>query len=236
MVKNIFFIPARSGSKGVIDKNIQLVGAKSLIQWAVEFAENNQALEGIENAGIYLSTDSQAYIDLVANTSCEHLGLRAQSLSGDKVLTRDVIKDFLKSYEAKHQNMPDVLTLLQPTSPLRTTELLKECLHQTITNKCTATSIQRFAEPHPYKLLSKGDNNRIKPFMKDANLGQPRQSLPDVYCLTGAIYCYWTESFFSDDYVQPMIGVEQDKFVNIDTHDDLEYARYLQSKGQFENV
>ena len=236
MYENIFFIPARSGSKGVIDKNVQMIGSRSLINWAVEFACDNECLRGVRSQGVYLSTDSQSYLGSVINKKCKNLGLRPKSLSGDSALTRDVIKDFLRSYEENFNKLPHVLTLLQPTSPFRTTELLQKCIDQCVQHKATVTTIKEFAEPHPYKLLTKDEDNNIKPFITNSDLGTPRQSLPKVYNFTGAIYCYWVENIISEKANDHMVGVEQEKFVNIDTYDDLDYARYLYNTGKFNNV
>ena len=236
MYENIFFIPARSGSKGVIDKNIQMIGSRNLINWAVEFACVNDCLRGVRNQGVYLSTDSQEYLNSVTNKKCKNLGLRPKSLSGDSALTRDLIKDFLKSYQAKFNKLPHILTLLQPTSPLRTAELLQKCIDQCVQHKATVTTIKEFAEPHPHKLLTKDEDNNIKSFITNSDLGTPRQSLPKVYNFTGAIYCYWVENMMIENANDHMVGVEQEKFVNIDTYENLEYARYLHSIGVLSNV
>lgn len=119
----LYLIPARGGSKGIPHKNIKLLNGKPLIQYSIEVAR-----ELADDTDICLSTD-----DLQIKTVAEELGLivpflRPDYLASDTAGTSDVIVHALDFYA--HQGKEyDVVVLLQPTSPLRTIQNVKDCLN-----------------------------------------------------------------------------------------------------------
>ena len=119
----LYLIPARGGSKGIPHKNIKFLNGKPLIQYSIEIAR-----EFADDTDICLSTD-----DLQIKAVAEDLGLivpflRPDYLASDTAGTSDVIVHALDFYA--HQGKEyDVVVLLQPTSPLRTIQNVKDCLN-----------------------------------------------------------------------------------------------------------
>jgi N-acylneuraminate cytidylyltransferase len=121
-MNSLYLIPARGGSKGIPHKNIKLLNGKPLIQYSIKVAR-----ELADDADICLSTDDPQ-IKLVA----EQLGLkvpflRPDYLASDTAGTSDVIVHALDFY-SQHGKQYDAVVLLQPTSPLRTVQNVKDCL------------------------------------------------------------------------------------------------------------
>ena len=113
-MRPLVIIPARGGSKGVPGKNIKLLNGKPLIQYTIE-----AALEVFDQEQIIVSTDAE---DI--KTVAELLGisvpfLRPSELATDTASSRDVILHAMDYYGSNRSWSPDVIVLLQPTSPFR---------------------------------------------------------------------------------------------------------------------
>lgn len=115
-MNKIAIIPARSGSKGLKDKNILNVCGKPLLAYSVEAAKKSGCFDRI-----ILSTDSKEYAGIGKKYGVEIM-MRGRALSNDNATTFMVIEDIL----ARLDNKPDYFVLLQPTSPMRTEKHIKE--------------------------------------------------------------------------------------------------------------
>jgi len=118
-MKKIAIIPARSGSKGLKDKNIIDLCGKPLIAYSIEAALHSGVFDRI-----IVSTDSKHYADIASENGAEIM-MRGESLSNDKATTFMVLEDILKN---RLSEPIDYFVLLQPTSPLRTAEHIKEAI------------------------------------------------------------------------------------------------------------
>ena len=114
MKRILFVIPARSGSKGIKNKNIQKCGHDTLLRLSVK-----HCLRLKLDADIYVSTDSQQYIshikDLIENPPI----LRPKVLSGDLISDIDVLKHALETCQSFYKTKYSCVVMIQPTSPLR---------------------------------------------------------------------------------------------------------------------
>ena len=115
-MKNIIFIPARSGSKGIPNKNIVKINGKSLISYTYAFAEYIK--KNYKNFDILISTDSSDILKKLKNKNYNFDYLRPKSLAGDKSNVADAILDGINWYENNIDNINNIL-MLQPTSPYR---------------------------------------------------------------------------------------------------------------------
>lgn len=109
-LKKIAIIPARSGSKGLPNKNILMLLDKPLIAYTIE-----AAIKSNEFQRVIVSTDSLEYKEISEKYGAEVI-LRDNYLSNDKATSFMVIEDVLK--KIKIENL-DYFMLLQPTSPFR---------------------------------------------------------------------------------------------------------------------
>lgn len=117
MMRKIAIIPARSGSKGLKDKNIIEICGKPLIAYSIEAAVKSRLF-----SKIIVSTDSKLYGDIAQQYGAEVL-YRGESLSNDEATTYMVIEDILAKIDKV-----DYFVLLQPTSPMRNEKHIREAV------------------------------------------------------------------------------------------------------------
>lgn len=115
-MKKIAIIPARSGSKGIVNKNIKNLCGKPLIAYSIE-----EAIKSNEFEGVYVTTNSKEYADISKRYGAKII-MRDESISNDDAPTFVVIKDALE----KINNDIDYFVLLQPTSPMRESKHIRE--------------------------------------------------------------------------------------------------------------
>ena len=135
MKKNLIaFIPARSGSKRIKNKNLQKIKGKSLVYITIEQAVNSKIFDQV-----YLSSDSDKILKEGKKFPITSVK-RSKKKSMDQSTMEEVLIDFLKSKKIQAEN----LILLQPTSPLRYTgtikKFLKFCIKKKL-KKCLTVSV-----------------------------------------------------------------------------------------------
>ena len=120
---NLAIIPARGGSKGLPGKNIRLLNGKPLIVWSIEAARRSELIDRF-----LVSTDSEEIANIAKSNGCEVI-MRSVELASDEATTIAVIEDIAKK-------IPEALNfiVLQPTSPLRSKDLIDNCLKEYLSN------------------------------------------------------------------------------------------------------
>lgn len=123
-------IPARGGSKGLPGKNIKDLLGKPLIAWSIESALNSKLIDQV-----FVSTDDDS-IKECALLYGANVDMRPIELASDDATTISVIQDFILRYPKF-----DTIVILQPTSPIRKSSLIDDCLNkfnsQNFTNLAT---------------------------------------------------------------------------------------------------
>lgn len=188
MVKILCIIPARSGSKGIIDKNIMDFKGFPLISYTI-----NQALQCKYKMKIIVSTDSQKYADIAIHYGADVPFLRPIDISGDLSTDYEYIShcvDWLKNNE---NYIPDIILQLRPTSPLRKVKDINKCLELFIEQRNDFDSLRSVIEcdKTPYKMYSIKDNILQPLFNQIDDINEPynqcRQILPQCYIHNGYI-------------------------------------------------
>ena len=103
----VAIIPARSGSKGFVNKNIASIKGISLMERAIKKALDSKIIDYV-----YISTDSNEYEDIAIKSGALSLSLRPSNLSLDSTTTQEVIINFLENDKVKNVTH---IVLLQPT-------------------------------------------------------------------------------------------------------------------------
>ena len=111
--RRLALIPARSGSKGIPDKNIREIGGRSLLSRAISVARGTGMFDRI-----FVSTESAEYAASAARDGVGTPWLRPAKLATDTALVRDTIRHTLETFAARGEDF-DTLALLEPSSPLR---------------------------------------------------------------------------------------------------------------------
>lgn len=223
--KILAIIPARSGSKGLRDKNIRQLAGKPLLQWTIESAIQSGCCDEI-----MVSTDSDTYAEIARSCGASVPWLRPQNLSSDDASSNDLIQHVLDSY-AKEGALFDVFVLLQPTSPLRNASDILNAI--TLLLDIEANSVVSVCETDHSPLWSNTlpQDGSMEHFIRDEVIGKRRQELPVFYRLNGAIYVlnvvfFQTKNTFlgsgSYAYVMPA-----ERSVDIDTLIDFQLAEVI---------
>ncbi len=115
-------IPARSGSKGLPDKNILPVAGHPLLAWSIAFARK------IPVSRILLSTDSERYAEIGRRYGAECPALRGAAASSDTAMEEDILADLHAILPGLGIPLPDVWVWLKPTCPFRDPAAVEQAL------------------------------------------------------------------------------------------------------------
>ena len=194
-MKHIAVIPARSGSKGLKDKNIKDLNGKPLLAYSIEAAQKSGKFDTI-----HVSTDSEHYAEISREYGADVPFLRSAELASDTSSTWDAMRFVLESYRDIGKEF-DTITVLQPTSPMRTAEDINGAF-QLFTEK-DANMISSVCEMEHSPLWSNTlpKDLSMKDFEDEKVAFIPRQSLPVYYRENGAIYLMKTTHLFSEENI-----------------------------------
>lgn len=227
-MKRIAIIPARSGSKGLKDKNIINLCGKPLIAYSIEAALETSLFDHV-----IVSTDSEHYADIAQHYGAEVM-MRGEALSNDKATTFMVLEDILKN---RFQESIDYFVLLQPTSPLRTSKHITEAIEKFESKIEHFDFLVSMKEAEHAKVLVNpiDDDESLKYFDTDFS-NYRRQGYKD-YSPNGAIFIAKPDSyleqkhFFGAKALSYIMSAEDS--VDIDGALDLVVAKEIISYREF---
>ena len=223
-MKSIAIIPARSGSKGLKDKNIKLLSGKPLIAYSIE-----SALESGLFDEVMVSTDSEQYAQIAREYGAKVPFLRSEKTASDTASTKDCIIEVLEMY-CKMGASFDRIMILQPTSPLRRVEDIKQA--DKIYRDKGAKSVIGVCEVDHSPLWCNvlPENGSLDGFINRGN-GNRRQELDKYYRINGAIYLHDTKYYVENDYFYDETAfayvMERKYSVDIDNEIDFKLAEFM---------
>jgi N-acylneuraminate cytidylyltransferase len=218
----IAIIPARAGSKGLPGKNISLIDGKSLVQLAIE-----TALSIPEITRVVVTSDDIS-VQKIANDLGVEVVVRPAELAQDNSPIESAILHALAELNLD-PTTTDVLTIIQPTSPLRDKQLLATSISSFIKNGSQGSLFGVVeAEHHPAKMLVV-NGEFVVPFTKVEDLSAPRQQLDRVVRQSGSIYITNLQQFLSLGtlFINPVgwVAVSGAEAIDIDSAQDLALAQ-----------
>jgi CMP-N,N'-diacetyllegionaminic acid synthase len=189
----LVIIPARGGSKGVPGKNIKKLNGKPLINYTIEAAR-----ELFNDQEIIVSTDSSDIKRVVEHIGLDVPFLRPSNLATDISNTRDVLLHSLDYYKSTYDYEPEVIIVLQPTSPFRTSKHISEAL-SLWTGSIDLDMIVsvKQTKSNPYYVLFEENKDGFLEKSKEG-LFTRRQDCPKVFEFNGAVYIISTKSLRSN--------------------------------------
>lgn len=193
-MKIIAIIPARSGSKGLPDKNIAEVQNRPLMDYTIKTAIKSNCFDTV-----MVSTDSKEYAKIALNCGAEIPFLRSEITAGDKSSSWDAVREILKNYSDIGIHY-DYVALLQPTSPLRSVEdihgVIRMLEDEKIHNVVTVTETT-----HPVQwCFSLSNTCSMLEYAKSPYSLMRRQDLEKHYQENGAIYLVDAIKIMDKDY------------------------------------
>jgi CMP-N,N'-diacetyllegionaminic acid synthase len=230
-------IPARSGSKGIIDKNIKLLNDKPLLCHSIDQAKESKYYKN-KQMRIIVTTDSEKYANIAKEYGAEIPILRPSEISQDLSTDLEFMKHMTTYLKENENYNPDIIIQLRPTQPKRKIEDIDKCLDLFIENYKEYDSLRTVVpfEKSPFKMYEM-KNNILTPLFKtldvDGNIiiepyNQCRQFLPETYLHNGYIdilkpYLLLQDKI-SGDKIYPYLMNKEDT-IDIDTLDD--WNKYL---------
>jgi len=213
-------IPAREGSQGILKKNIRKIHGKPLIEYSIKTAQKSNKV-----TRIIVSTDDSKIAKISQSLDAEVPFLRPKKFAKKNSLTIDVIKHALNFLESTESYVPDIVTILQPTSPLRSSSLLDSSINLLIKSKATSVISVAPVKQHPFTSFSY-KNKFLKPYKSDFENYSIRQKRLPLYFPTGAIYTFWYDTIKKyDSLYGPKIKpiVIHDAILNIDIDEKFDF-------------
>ena len=212
-------IPARAKSKGLPMKNIQQLGGKPLIEYSILSAKKSRFINKI-----LVSTNSLKIAQISKLAGAEVPFLRDKKISQSSTPMLNVIKHSLRFLRLEQNYVPDIVLILQPTSPLRTARTIDRGIR--LLKRSKATSVLSVAEvkTHPYASFWY-HSKYLKPFKPNFKKFYQRQKYPKLYYPTGSVYIFWNETLkkYNSIYgpkIKPLI-VDDEISIDIDNDYDL---------------
>lgn len=213
MPETIAIIPARGGSKGVPGKNKRLVAGRPLIAYSIAAAHAANAVDRV-----VVSTDDPEIASIAREEGAE-LVERPAGYSKDDSPVIDAVIHALNSLGIV---APGAIVLLQPTSPLRTSEDIDRSVSLFKAHQTPVCSVYRAEDAHPARMYWI-KNERLHALMPEL-AALRRQDLPPVFHRNGAIYVFGPAQLEQREIItDDMIAYEMPtaSSINIDTELDL---------------
>lgn len=227
-------IPARSGSKGIIHKNIKNFKGKPLLSWCISQAQESKYLSSMR---IILSSDSEEYCKIAKEYGAEVPFLRPSEISQDYSTDLECFQHAVEWLKKNEDYYPDIILQLRPTQPCRKVKDIDACLEIFLNNYDDYDSLRSVVEyeKSPYKMytLSKNENKPLlQPLYTEVNgidepYNQCRQYLPKTYLHQGYIDIFKTDLLLknkiSGTRIYPYVMDKKDT-IDIDSIDDWKKA------------
>lgn len=185
LLNTICIITARSGSRGLKNKNIRKLKGLPLIAHTILAAKKSKML-----TRVILSTDSRLYAKIGLKFGAEVPFIRPKRLATSKAHHPDVVNHALKFIEKKDQIKFDYVVMLQPTSPFRKSKHINEAIKKFLKeNNDSLISVKK--QDYPPWWLFALKKNKLSQFLNFKNknvFNLERQEFPKLYRPNGAIY------------------------------------------------
>jgi CMP-N-acetylneuraminic acid synthetase len=216
--KVLALIPARGGSKGVINKNLRVLNGSPLIDYTIRAALQSKNIDDV-----YVSSDSEAILEYAGRHQC-HCIKRPSKFAQDCSPASDVVSHFITTLSTKIKELDPLIVYLQPTSPLRDVNDIDNALM--LLNKTLGNRLISVVEMHhsPYKAFQLCQSGELQSLFDESFTNKRRQDLPRLMLPNGAIYTFLLSEFvnhkgFPSNGSIPYI-MEAEASIDIDNEDD----------------
>ena len=214
-------VTARSGSKGIPDKNLKQIGNHSLLEWSIK-----SALKSSQIIKVFLSTDSAEYAKLGESFGAIVPFLRPAELASDTAVDFDVINHFLTEIK----ELPDAVVHIRPTTPLRNPQIISDAVlnFMKLKNEITALRSVHEMSESAYKTFEVSEQGFLKPLASVAdgdNANLPRQAFPKTYQANGYVDVLNPQFILKEHKLHgdKIFAFKTPVVTEVDTLSDLEY-------------
>lgn len=174
-------VTARGGSRRLPGKNLRVLGGKPLIVWSIDVAKDVP-----EICDMLVSTDDIRIAQVARSAGALVPWMRPAELASDTASSVDVALHALEWYEREH-GVVDGLLLLQPTSPFRTKDTVREGLRLFTIHEQRPVVAVSPTPAHPMWTF-KIEDDCLQPFMAREHFQTRSQDLPPAFVVNGSLY------------------------------------------------
>ncbi|GAA65010.1 N-acylneuraminate cytidylyltransferase [Pseudoalteromonas sp. BSi20311] len=212
-------IPARGGSKRLPGKNILPLAGKPMINWSIEAAKNIPSI-----SRVVVSTDCEVIANIARTAGGEVPFLRPASISSDKSSSLDLVYHALEYFKGKGEYF-DYVLLLQPTSPLRSSDDIEGAINLLNTKSADSVISVCECEHSPLWANTLDDSLSLKNFLPKHVQNIRSQDLPQYYRLNGAIYLAKVEQFLKEGVFMTgnSVAYKMDRHSSVDIDTKLDF-------------
>jgi len=227
----IGLIPCRSGSKGVINKNIRELGGQPLIAYPILDSLRTKQIKET-----YVSTDDEQISLIAQKYGAEVPFLRPKEYATDTSPDIEYAQHFIHWYNYKFEHYPQLLVVLRATTPFRDISLLDKAISHILEHPQATSlrSVELFDES-PYKWFKKKGDYLYPLLNDDWNMHLlPRQNVPIAYRPNGYIDIYKPQQILQGQLCgTKILSFVTPKSVEIDTENNFRFAEYLVTLDDF---
>tara|TARA_X000001036_G_C20659384_1_gene798324 strand:+ start:1231 stop:1944 length:714 start_codon:yes stop_codon:yes gene_type:complete len=218
-------VAARKGSKGIPNKNLLKVNGKELVRVAVEIGLTINEIDLI-----ICSTDSEKIASVAKDAGAEVPFLRPNNLAEDHTPMIPVMEHAINEVESKYRCFVDRVVIIDPTSPLRLSEDIKDVIKFHNNNNADLIVSVHKGHYNPYfNMLEKRDDYYDLPKGKDENYGS-RQMSPAVYLINTLVWIYTRNAIMIEKKRIPektlVYCFPEERSIDLDTPEDLKKIEY----------
>ncbi|WP_111976532.1 acylneuraminate cytidylyltransferase family protein [Algibacillus agarilyticus] len=228
----IAIIPARSGSKSVIDKNILPLNGYPLIAYSIAAAKSTPGI-----SRVLVSTDSEKYAEIARFWGAEVPFIRPDAFSTDESTDRDFLIHAMQWLLEHEGNCPEYWVHLRPTTPLRDSKYIETAI-STIQKSEGATSLRSAhkAPESPLKWFVKNDDGCFTGLTNNTDgverFNLPKEAFQQVYIPDGYVDIVRSSHVLNQQSIhgEYMLGFESPVCTEVDSAEEFEYIEYQISK------
>jgi N-acylneuraminate cytidylyltransferase len=224
----VAIIPARSGSKGIKDKNLSILGGYPLLAYSIAAAQLSRQV-----SRVLISTDSEHYAEIGRRFGAEVPFLRPAELACDTSTDRDFMLHAMQWVQENEGETPEYWVHLRPTTPLRIPAHIDLAV-DALMRSPSATSLRsaHVSPESPFKWFRLNKTGFFTALTSDDTsldkFNLPRQSYPQVYIPDG--YVDIVRSSFvmiSGQFLGDKVLAYETPYCNeVDSQDELELLEF----------
>ncbi|MDA8721430.1 acylneuraminate cytidylyltransferase family protein [Candidatus Pelagibacter bacterium] len=215
-------IPARSGSKGIINKNIIDFNGKPLIAWTIEAAVVSKQF-----SRVIVSTNNIKIAKIAKKFGAEVPFSRPKTLANDNVHASKVVMHTLMWLKKNENYIPKAIAMLLPTSPLREVKHIKSIINifkkKNVSSVISVEALSKY--PNNLRYLVNGKLIKID---NEKNIHHQRQNQKKLYAVNGSIFLANTKKFIKKKtfHLPGALGYEMNVLNSVDINEkkDLDLA------------
>jgi len=228
MIGVVAIIPARSGSKSLVDKNIKHLSGHPLIAYSIAAAKLSKKINRV-----IISTDSQEYADIAKQYGAEVPFIRPDKYSTDAATDKDFLVHSMNWFEENENSVPEYWVHLRPTTPLRSIEIIDNAINEIMQdNNATSLRSGHKAPESPLKWFVKS-NYYFRGLVDGEDYNLPKETFKQVYIPDGFVDIVKSSFVMNNKEIHgdKMIGFESPVCTEVDSLEEFEYIQYQLDKN-----